>query len=111
VAGVGDFHGNGTDDILFRNNTTGDVGYYAIVNGTFAGWHDIAGSSTAYNVVNDATDNVSAEPAGGTAAGAGFAADPLSLAAAPSAGGFSGPALNIGQNSTTLTPTTGLFHS
>jgi hypothetical protein len=35
VVGVGDFTGNGTDDILFRNNTTGDTGFYQISNGTF----------------------------------------------------------------------------
>jgi len=27
VVGLGDYLGNGTEDILFRNNTTGDVGY------------------------------------------------------------------------------------
>jgi hypothetical protein len=26
LAGVTDFYGNGTDDILFRNNSTGDSG-------------------------------------------------------------------------------------
>jgi hypothetical protein len=62
----------------------------------------LGGSSTAYSTVNDATDNVSSQPVAATA-GANFAADPLPLAAGPSAGSFSGPA--------TLMPTAGLFHS
>jgi hypothetical protein len=79
VVGVGDFTGNGTDDILFRNNTTGDTGFYQISNGTFVSWHDIGGSSTAYSVVNS-------DPGGGNAAlvssvssGTNFQADPVSL--------------------------------
>ena len=58
VVGVGDFSGNGeeftadeADDILYRNNATGDTGYYQIVRGANAGWHDIGASSTAYSVV------------------------------------------------------------
>jgi hypothetical protein len=35
AVGAGDFFGNGTDDILFRDNTTGDVGFYALSNGAF----------------------------------------------------------------------------
>jgi hypothetical protein len=50
VVGTGDYMGNGTDDILFRNNTTGDTGFYAIVNGANTGWH-VTHSSTAYQVV------------------------------------------------------------
>ena len=46
---VGDYLGNGTDDILFRNNATGDVGFYQMSNGVNVGWHDIGGSSTAYS--------------------------------------------------------------
>jgi hypothetical protein len=30
---VGDFYGNGSADILFRNNATGDIGFYPIHNG------------------------------------------------------------------------------
>jgi hypothetical protein len=33
VVGVGDFNGDHTDDILFRDPTTGDVGYFAMSNG------------------------------------------------------------------------------
>jgi hypothetical protein len=51
VVGVADFYGNGTDDILFRNNTTGDTWFEAISNGAFAGWHQIGGSNTSYAVV------------------------------------------------------------
>jgi hypothetical protein len=51
VVAVGDYLGNGTDDVLFRNNATGDTGFYQISNGSFAGWHDIGGSSTAYTIV------------------------------------------------------------
>jgi hypothetical protein len=51
VVEVGDFMGNGTSDILFRNNATGDTGFYAISNGVDTGWHDVEASSTAYKVV------------------------------------------------------------
>jgi autotransporter passenger strand-loop-strand repeat protein len=43
-----DFTGHGSSDILFRNNTTGDGGFYQISNGTLQGWQGIGGSSTAY---------------------------------------------------------------
>ena len=46
-----DFKANGTSDILFRNNTTGDVGFYSINNGANAGWKDVAVASTAYTLV------------------------------------------------------------
>ena len=52
IVGVGDFTGSGTDDILFRDNTTGgDTGFYEIVNGANTGWVDIGATSTAYSVV------------------------------------------------------------
>jgi hypothetical protein len=51
VVGVGDFNGDDLSDILYRNNTTGDTGFYAIVNGVNTGWHDVGASSTAYSVV------------------------------------------------------------
>ena len=50
MVGVGDFYGNGTDDILFRNNATGDSWVEAISNGAFNGWHQIGGSNTSYTV-------------------------------------------------------------
>jgi hypothetical protein len=37
--------------VLFRNNATGDTGFYQMVNGANAGWHGIGASSTAYSVV------------------------------------------------------------
>jgi hypothetical protein len=51
VVGVGDFFGTGTDDILFRNNTTGDTWFEAISNGASAGWNPVGGSDTNYAVV------------------------------------------------------------
>ena len=50
VVAVGDFFGNGTDDILFRNNSTGDTWFEAISNGAFNGWHQVGGSNTSYTV-------------------------------------------------------------
>jgi hypothetical protein len=50
VAAVGDYFGNGTDDILFRNNSTGDTWVEAISNGSFNGWHQVGGSNTGYTV-------------------------------------------------------------
>jgi hypothetical protein len=55
VVAIGDYLGTGTDDILFRNNATGDTGFYAMVNGVNTGWHDVGGSSTAYQVISSAT--------------------------------------------------------
>jgi hypothetical protein len=52
VVATGDYLGDGTSDVLFRNNTTGDTGFYEIVNGANAGWHDIGASSTAYHVAS-----------------------------------------------------------
>lgn len=53
VAGVGDFTGDGIDDILFHNNTTGDLGYVQLKgDGTFQGWHSMSayGVDPAYTV-------------------------------------------------------------
>jgi hypothetical protein len=50
VVGVGDYFDNGTSDILFRNNGTGDTWVEAISNGSFNGWHQIGGSNTSYTV-------------------------------------------------------------
>ena len=46
-----DFSHTGTSDILYRNGSTGDTGFYAISNGANAGWQDVGASSTAYSVV------------------------------------------------------------
>jgi ELWxxDGT repeat protein len=51
VAGVGDFYGNGTSDILFRNNATGDIWFEAMSAGAFNGWHQVGGSNTSYSAV------------------------------------------------------------
>jgi hypothetical protein len=51
IVGVADFFGNGTNDILFRNNSTGDIWFEAVSNGASAGWHQIGGSDTHYSVV------------------------------------------------------------
>ena len=50
VVAIGDYNGDGTSDILFRNNTTGDTGFYAIVSGVNTGWHSLGASSTAYQI-------------------------------------------------------------
>jgi hypothetical protein len=50
VVAIGDYFGNGTSDILFRNNGTGDTWYEALSNGNFAGWHQIGGSNPSYTV-------------------------------------------------------------
>jgi hypothetical protein len=50
VAGIGEYYGNGTDDILWRNATTGDVGVWAMNNGQ-ATWHDLGISATSFNTV------------------------------------------------------------
>jgi len=46
-----DFNGDGTSDILYRNNGNGDTGFYQINNGANLGWSDVGASSTAYNIV------------------------------------------------------------
>jgi hypothetical protein len=47
---VGNYFGNGTDDILFRNNSTGDTWFEAISNGAYAGWNQIGSSNASYTV-------------------------------------------------------------
>jgi ELWxxDGT repeat protein len=51
VVGVGDFFGTGADDILFRNNSTGDTWLEVLSNGALASWNQIGGSDTRYNVI------------------------------------------------------------
>ena len=63
---MGDYFGNGTDDILFRNNASGDVGFYEINNGIDVGWVDVGRCSTAYNVVPDTSDHGAAGKTGGS---------------------------------------------
>jgi autotransporter-associated beta strand protein/autotransporter passenger strand-loop-strand repeat protein len=46
-----DFYGNGTSNVLFRSDGSGDTGFYRISDGANTGWVDIGGSSTAYSVV------------------------------------------------------------
>jgi autotransporter passenger strand-loop-strand repeat protein len=38
-------------EILFRDNTTGDTGFYQMINGALAGWQDVGASSPAYSAV------------------------------------------------------------
>src|SRR3984957_8510362 len=45
------FDGTATDDILFRDATTGDTGFYRISNGTSLGWVDISDTETTYSIV------------------------------------------------------------
>jgi hypothetical protein len=37
VVGLGDFFGHGSDDVPFRNNSTGDTWIEALSNGAFNG--------------------------------------------------------------------------
>jgi fibronectin-binding autotransporter adhesin len=46
-----DFYGNGTSDVLFRSDGSGDTGFYKISDGANTGWVDIGNSSTAYSAV------------------------------------------------------------
>jgi hypothetical protein len=55
LVGVADFYGTGTDDILYRNNATGDTWFEGISDGAMTGWHQIGSSDTAYSVVGTAT--------------------------------------------------------
>jgi hypothetical protein len=52
VVAIGDYNGSGVSDILYRNDATGDTGFYQIVNGVNVGWVDVGGSSAAYKVVS-----------------------------------------------------------
>src|SRR3984957_4435471 len=57
-----DFYGSGISDVLYRNNATGDTGFYAIRNGANTGWHDIGASSTTYSIVGEGDfDNTGTE--------------------------------------------------
>src|SRR5205085_632116 len=40
-----------TDDVLFRNNATGDTGYFQTIGGHNAGFVEVGPSSTTYSVV------------------------------------------------------------
>ena len=53
VVGVGDFFGSGAsvEDVVLRDNATGDFGYYDIFDGINFGWVDLGKSSTAYMIV------------------------------------------------------------
>jgi hypothetical protein len=46
-----DFNGDGTSDILFRNDATGSTWYAEMSNGALASWQSIGSSSTSYSVV------------------------------------------------------------
>lgn len=52
VKGVSDFNGDTVSDILFRNDTTGDMGFvFMKAGGSSAGYQAIGGSSPAFSVV------------------------------------------------------------
>jgi hypothetical protein len=46
-----DFLGNGTSDVLYRGDASGDTGFYRVTSGANVGWVDIGASSTAYTIV------------------------------------------------------------
>jgi Cysteine-rich secretory protein family len=46
-----DFNGDGTSDILFRNDATGSTWYAEMSNGTLGRWQSLGSSSTDYSVV------------------------------------------------------------
>jgi hypothetical protein len=51
TAAAADFNNSNTSDVLWRDDSTGDTGFYQIGNGVSSGWTDIGASSTAYTVV------------------------------------------------------------
>jgi hypothetical protein len=48
------------NDILFRNNSTGDTWFASVSNGSFNGWNHLLGSDPTYSVPNIATNGKSA---------------------------------------------------
>ncbi len=50
VAGIGDFDGDGTSDVLWRNPTTGQVDTWRLVNGNWAASTDLGSRGTDWNV-------------------------------------------------------------
>jgi hypothetical protein len=50
VVGIGDYSGDGTSDILFRNTSTGDTWFAVMSNGALTGWHHVGGSDPSYGV-------------------------------------------------------------
>ena len=57
-----DLIGNGTSDIVWRDNANGDVGYWRMNGGHVQAWVDLGGSGTAYQIIG--TGNLNG---GGTA--------------------------------------------
>jgi hypothetical protein len=57
-AGVGDFYANGTNDVLYRNSSSGDTWFEAMSNGVFAGWHQVGGPDTRYSIAGVAVADV-----------------------------------------------------
>ena len=50
IVGVGDYYGNGTSDILWRNPTNGEVGMWQMSGGVPT-WHDLGASTASYHIV------------------------------------------------------------
>jgi hypothetical protein len=50
VAGVGDFNGDGTSDILWRNDASDHVGIWEMHNNVQT-WHDLGGSGVDHWII------------------------------------------------------------
>ncbi|MFV1874309.1 hypothetical protein [Nioella sp.] len=55
IVGTGDYNGDGTDDILWRNVNTGSVGMYAMDNGS-PSWQTIGQAGLAWDVEGQFVD-------------------------------------------------------
>ena len=97
VAGDGDFTGNGQDNILFRNPSTGDMGYFSLSSSGPNTWQDLGSPSLLYSVVGigdfngDGTSDILMQ---NTSTGQ------MGYIAMPSGGGGQGTWVGVGSPST-----------
>jgi hypothetical protein len=50
VAGIGDYNGDGTSDIFWRNDATGHTGFWEMHNNA-ATWRDLGGSGVDHSFI------------------------------------------------------------